>query len=140
MTNEIPNLIKANVPGPVQVPGHSARLEAVKSPQAGSQALPEEGKELPKLVSSQSVNNTELKEVVSEMNDFVQSVQRNLSFSLDEGSGHTVIKVVDTNSGELIRQIPSEDVLAVASQLRDIRDMLDTSSSPAKGLLFSDST
>jgi len=140
MANEIPNTIKANMPGSANVSGKPVNLQAVKLPEASGQALPVEGKELPKLVSSQAVNNTELKEVVSEMNDFVQSVQRNLSFSLDEGSGHTVIKVMDTESGELIRQIPSEDVLAVASQLRDVREMLEVSSSSPKGLLFSDST
>lgn len=136
MANEILSTIKANLPSPAKESGQVIKLEVVKVPDAIGQALPEEGKVLPQ----QSVSSTDLREAVSEINDFVQNVQRDLSFSLDEGSGHTIIRVIDTKSGELIRQIPSEEVLAIASQLRDVKDVAVTSNSLPQGLLFSDST
>ena len=43
--------------------------------------------------------------------------QRNLSFRVDQGSGRTVITVVDATTKEVIRQIPSEDVLAMSRAL-----------------------
>jgi flagellar protein FlaG len=58
-------------------------------------------------------------EAVAKMNDFVQAEQRNLHFSVDENSGVTVIKVVDKESGELIRQIPSEVFLDLAEKTHE---------------------
>jgi len=82
----------------------------------------------------------EVRQAVSEINEIVQSVQRDLSFNMDEDSGKTVIKVVDTESGELIRQIPSEEVLAIASQLREFQEDAVSQNEIGQGLLFSDST
>ena len=47
----------------------------------------------------------------------IQNTQRTLQFSVDEGSGSTVIRVIDSESGELIRQIPSEEMLVIANRL-----------------------
>jgi len=63
-----------------------------------------------------------------------------LSFNLDEESGQTIIRVVDSESGELIRQIPSEEALAIAHQLRDIQQDAANQVEIGQGLLFSDST
>ena len=38
---------------------------------------------------------------------------------MDEGSGRTVITVTDTQTGDLIRQIPAKEVLAVANLIRE---------------------
>jgi flagellar protein FlaG len=47
----------------------------------------------------------------------VQPSQAELSFSVNKESGKTVIRVVDSTTKELIRQIPSEEVLAMAESL-----------------------
>jgi flagellar protein FlaG len=41
-------------------------------------------------------------------------VQSNLQFSIHEASGHVIVKVIDTETDEVIRQIPSEAILALA--------------------------
>lgn len=41
--------------------------------------------------------------------------QRKLEFSIDEDSGRNVVKVIDSDSGEVIRQFPSEEVLKLSS-------------------------
>ncbi|MFC5696473.1 flagellar protein FlaG [Pseudomonas sp. GCM10022186] len=61
---------------------------------------------------------------LSNIQDFVQHIQRNLSFALDESSGRVVVKVTDAESGELIRQIPSEEVLRLAESLSEARSLL----------------
>ena len=63
-----------------------------------------------------------LEEAVRELNGYVQNVQRNLQFNVDEDSGHTVIRVVDSETDEVIRQIPSEEVLALAKHLRSLSE------------------
>ena len=55
---------------------------------------------------------------------FVQSVKRNLNFSIDDSSGQVVVKVIDGDSGEVVRQIPSEEVLKLAARLDDVRSVL----------------
>lgn len=61
---------------------------------------------------------------LSNIQDFVQNIQRNLSFALDDSSGRVVVKVTDAASGEVIRQIPSEDVLKLAESLSEARSLL----------------
>lgn len=56
---------------------------------------------------------------VAKINDYVQSIQRDLQFTVDEDLDRTVIKVVDGSSGELIRQIPEEVFLELARKLND---------------------
>ncbi|MBL4798531.1 MAG: flagellar protein FlaG [Oleispira sp.] len=65
------------------------------------------------------VSEKQVKEAVSKLNDYVQSTQRTLDFQMDEESGKTVIKVYDTLSAELIRQIPNELALELAQNLND---------------------
>ncbi|HFD80020.1 MAG TPA: flagellar protein FlaG [Gammaproteobacteria bacterium] len=54
---------------------------------------------------------------VSRISDFVQNFQRDLQFSVDRLSGRTVIKVVDSETNQVIRQIPSEESLRIARHL-----------------------
>jgi flagellar protein FlaG len=60
----------------------------------------------------------ELKEAVTKLNDYVQSIQRDLTFEFDETSGKTVITVLDRNTKEVIRQIPDELALRLARDLQ----------------------
>nr|WP_177420989.1 flagellar protein FlaG [endosymbiont of Lamellibrachia barhami] len=64
-----------------------------------------------------------LKGAVSQMQDFAQVLQRELQFDLDEDSGRTVVRVIDRTSGDLIRQIPSEEVLALAKHMQEAIDV-----------------
>jgi flagellar protein FlaG len=61
-----------------------------------------------------------LERAVNTLNSKVQAVQRDLNFSIDEDSGRTVVKVVDSTTDEVIRQIPSEEVLALARNLGEV--------------------
>jgi flagellar protein FlaG len=61
----------------------------------------------------------DLERLVEELSDLVQSVRRELKFSVDEESGRTVIRVIDSDTGETIRQIPPEEVLTLLGRFRD---------------------
>lgn len=61
---------------------------------------------------------------VASMRSFAQSVSRDLDFSIDEASGRVVAQVIDSESGTLIRQIPSEEVLKLAEHLDDFSSLL----------------
>ena len=74
--------------------------------------------------NTQQANKDRLDEVVAVLNDFVQQIQRDLNFSVDEDSGRTVVKVLDTETKEVIRQIPSQEVLDRIHHLQDVQGLL----------------
>jgi flagellar protein FlaG len=67
-------------------------------------------------VNSQAVQE-KVQAAVAHMNEFIQSTQRDLNFTYDPSSGETVVKVLDRNTQEVIRQIPDEIFLRLAQQL-----------------------
>ena len=50
----------------------------------------------------------------AQLQSFVQSMGRNLNFSVDESTGYHVVRVVNPDTGELIRQLPSEELLKIS--------------------------
>jgi len=67
-------------------------------------------------------DSDDLKQAVSTLNDFVQTIQRNLEFSVDKESGVMVVKVVDAKSEKVIRQIPSEEAIKLARSVAEHND------------------
>lgn len=65
-----------------------------------------------------------LQQAVASIEGFVQSIRRDLNFSLDDSSGRVVIKVTDSVSGDVIRQMPSEEALRLAESLEEVRSLL----------------
>lgn len=77
-----------------------------------------------KVESASPTSREEVEVAVATIQDFVQSVRRSLNFSLEEGSGRVVVKVTDAGSGDVIRQIPSEEALQLAENLSEVRSLL----------------
>lgn len=63
---------------------------------------------------------SEVNGAVEDISRHIQNVQRNLSFSIDEDSGSTVVKVIDTESDEVIRQYPTEEILEIRRHLSEM--------------------
>jgi flagellar protein FlaG len=82
-------------------------------------AKPEENTEKFTKITAREINET-----VNEMNSFLQNMQRNLSFTVDEQSGQSVILVKDTESDEVIRQIPSEELVVLRKKMDDVVGIL----------------
>jgi len=62
----------------------------------------------------QQTSDEELKSTVTTINKGMQQANLNLQFSVDTDSKRTVVRMVDTSTGELIRQYPSEATLAIS--------------------------
>lgn len=77
----------------------------------------ETGKDVP-VRDMPEVPEVDLSGVVESLNDYLQSVRRDLRFSMDDATGRTVITVLHADSQEVIRQIPPESVQALAAYLR----------------------
>lgn len=65
-----------------------------------------------------------VEEAVASMQETTQAMQRNLDFSIDDSTGRMVVKVTDSASGEVIRQMPTEDALRLAESLDEMRSLL----------------
>jgi flagellar protein FlaG len=106
---------------------------AAPKPVASSKAVPGEvpssaparqnvsvsGDKRPLLDRVQQEETADLEKTVSELNDYVQNMKRSLQFSVDDDTGRTIIKVIDPESKEVIRQIPREEILTIARMLRE---------------------
>ncbi|MES2238394.1 MAG: flagellar protein FlaG [Pseudomonadota bacterium] len=66
-------------------------------------------------------SSAQLEEAVTHINQVLQQTNRNLEFSVDDTTKRVVVKVVDTQTGELIRQIPSEETLAISRAIGTIQ-------------------
>ncbi|GAA3576967.1 flagellar protein FlaG [Marinobacter xestospongiae] len=124
----------------VQSSGESSRTSnagtaeaGVRSPQKGSTASEqpsnasaasaaavarEQAVAQEKRAAEQEQDSERVDQAVSRLNDYVQSVQRDLRFSVDDDSGKTVVKVMDRQTDEVIRQIPDEVAMRLAEKLQ----------------------
>ncbi len=67
---------------------------------------------------------TQVQQALDEVRDAISPVAQNLQFSIDDDTGKTLIKVVDASTDEVIRQIPSEEIVAIAKALDKLQGVL----------------
>lgn len=82
-----------------------------RSPQASSvldQAAP-----------SNEAPRAQLVEAVSKLNEYIKNSQNNLSFTIDQATDLVVVKVIDAETKEVIRQMPSEEAVELARRLEE---------------------
>lgn len=94
-----------------------------------AQAATLEGNVLPpEDKKAEEISSEDLQQAVSELNQHIQNIERDLFFSVDDSSGRTVVRVVNSETEEVIRQIPSEEVLRISrsihEQMGDISGMI----------------
>jgi flagellar protein FlaG len=65
-----------------------------------------------------------IQQAISLLNQQMISTKRGLGFSYDDSKNTPVIRVTDASSGELVRQIPSEEVLKFAHHIDALKGML----------------
>ena len=116
----------------VAKPANVAHTEGRQN--VSAQTAAQEGKVLPPAAAKTDeadkveISSEELQQAVAQLNEFVQQIQRDLSFSVDDSSGRTVVRVVNTETEEVVRQMPSDEALRISS---NIKDQVDVS-----GLIF----
>ncbi|OLQ89214.1 flagellar biosynthesis protein FlaG [Vibrio ponticus] len=69
--------------------------------------------------AQQTLSEKEREKAVEHMNDFISSMNTGLSFRTDEQSGRDVVTIYEQSTGDIIRQIPDEELLEVLRRLRD---------------------
>jgi flagellar protein FlaG len=113
MTNDI-GVYSLNPAAPVSRKEQTEPLKATESKKSVNDSPAGEGPSA-ELQPEKQPARGELEQTVQDLNSLVQDLQRQVRFSLDDDSGELVVKVVDRETDDVIRQLPSEEVL----QLRD---------------------
>ncbi len=65
-----------------------------------------------------------VEQALKKVNQVVSAIEPDLQFMLDKATGKTVVKVVDTQTNEVIRQFPSEEMLAIARAIDKLQGLL----------------
>jgi len=72
----------------------------------------------------QPADQKSLQSAVSQLNDAAKQFNTQVQFSVDPDTGARVVKVVNTQNNEVIRQIPAEDVLRLSKAIGDFKGLL----------------
>lgn len=108
------------------IPTGSQPVGSVTRPPASPEVSPFSKDVQPKEVqSSESVASSreDLEKAIEDVQIMMELRNRSVTFSRDEEAGAEVIKVIDSKSGDVIRQMPSEELLTF---MRNLTRMLGT--------------
>lgn len=83
------------------------------------------------LAEAQQLQSVDVKASLDKLNEIIPVTSTNLSFEFDESGDPPFIRVIDKDSDEVIREIPSEDIREIAKALDDFADTIK-----GKGLIF----
>ena len=89
------------------------------SQQSGRQPVTETADSAP-----QKIDPQEVRQAAGEINQALKSLNDHLQFSVDDGSNSTVVKLIDGDTGDVIRQIPPEEILRLRAYYREHHGLL----------------
>jgi flagellar protein FlaG len=69
-------------------------------------------------------SEADVERALQQVSERLQTNQRTLQFSVDKDTHSTVVKVIDSETNKLIRQIPSEELLSISKRLEAATGML----------------
>ncbi|HHQ4580892.1 TPA: flagellar protein FlaG [Aeromonas hydrophila] len=72
--------------------------------------------------AKQDVSNADIENEVQNLQEFSKLQGWTVNFSVEKDLDQVVIKVVDAETKSMIRQIPSEELLAISKRIKDLRE------------------
>jgi flagellar protein FlaG len=72
--------------------------------------------------SAEAVSKESLEAAARSVEDFIKQAPSDLKFMVDDDTGQYYFKIVDPSTQETIRQVPSEEILAMARRLQQLND------------------
>lgn len=115
------SITSVQVPEVTRLQGTQPAARAPRPEQSGELERKEsaagDGQDVPLSRAGDVAQVENLESAISQISDFVQNFQRDLQFSIDKESDRMVVKVLDSETQEIIRQIPSEETLRIVEYL-----------------------
>jgi flagellar protein FlaG len=75
------------------------------------------------IVDSDKIKS-DLKTAVAELNKYLKPITSGIEFSVDEGSGKTIVKLIDTETKEILRQFPTKQMIEISKDLTKVQGLL----------------
>lgn len=114
----------AQTPQPVRLTSDSAPAAASANVDVQSSVLFELPQAAAQQVAEQQPSTGQLKNVVDSINKTLKQANKNLEFSVDESTNKQVVKLVDMETGDLVRQFPTEEMLAISHSINQFQQGL----------------
>ena len=116
MTNEVNNV----APVPIHTQSLSVKENRSAAHSESGKQVPPPGQVQPEVDAKKAEpSREELDVAVEKLNQIAQNLGRELQFEIDDDSGQTIVKVIDTETDEVVRQIPNEAAVARARGSED---------------------
>lgn len=116
---------QVELPQQLSKDGDTAAIVKPETLKAVSGAKEAEEKEQAKNKTDQQVfSQSDLADAIKKLNDTVKLYKGDLQFTVDDDTQMQIVKVVDKSSKEVIRQIPSPEVIRIAKAIEDFRSIL----------------
>jgi flagellar protein FlaG len=81
-------------------------------------------KSVPSVIEVNKISRESVEAAAQKIQSFVASMERNLNIYVDTRSGQSVIRVVDPESAQVIRQIPPEESIRLAQTVDFLASLL----------------
>lgn len=69
--------------------------------------------------SRPELETNNLEKMVEALNQFMKASQRSLQFTLDSDTGRTVVRVINTETQEIVRQFPPDEILSLSKMITE---------------------
>lgn len=104
----------------------SERIPGAVVPQAFKSAAPPQTDNpvTPLSKAQQTANREQVTKAVENINRIIQVASQNLEFSVDHDAHQVIVKVVDQQTKQVLRQIPTEEVIEIAKSLDKLQGLL----------------
>ena len=112
---------------PARLSGDSEPKSVVVNP-SNVAAQPSVSLELPQAaarpVAEQHASTEQVKNAVDNINNALKQSNKNLEFSVDESTKKQMFKLKDVETGDVIRQYPTEEMLAISRAIDQMQQGL----------------
>jgi flagellar protein FlaG len=114
-----PAVVQPNISNQARAPQQNVKSDAQVVAQVASTEIKASG-----VNEAAQPTREVVAKAAADLQEFVSSMGRNLNFSIDETTGYNVVRVVNPDTGELIRQLPSEELLKISRDFQRLNNVL----------------
>ncbi|MDO8369243.1 MAG: flagellar protein FlaG [Candidatus Nitrotoga sp.] len=117
------NMAQASLSGKISSNGlaNDGKPIVVSVPFSDTTVEPGVSPELPRVAveqtAEQQTSSSQLRNAADNINKVLKQSNKNLEFSVDTGTKKPIVKLIETDTGDLIRQYPTEEMLAISSAI-----------------------
>jgi len=108
-------LVKTDKPSEALLPGSKSEVGQNDS---AVQSLNSAKDKTNKVAPEPSLDS--VKKAADQGNSLLQSVNLSLQFKVDDSTKEVVVKLIDVDTGELVRQIPSQEMLSFIRRMQEL--------------------